>query len=88
MPIIGAIIALVGSAVGAGVKADKARKDGLLLKDQLQAERDLMRENRTADIFNFLNMDNQKDAQILTTVLIMAVVLLALIFWFALKRKK
>ncbi len=88
MPIIGAIIALVGSAVGAGVKADKARKDGLMLKEQLQAEREAMREGRTAGIFNFLNADNEKDAQILTAVLIFSVILLALIFWYALKKRK
>lgn len=88
MAIIGAIVAAVGSIVGAGIKADKARKDKLIMQTQYQAQVDAFRADRQTGLLSFINADNQKDANLIKYTMIAVVVILIVLIWYRLKRKQ
>lgn len=88
MAIVAAIIGVVGSIVGAGIKADGARKDRLNLKTQAQAQMDALRSDRQSGLLSFITAENDKDAAVLRWVLILVAVIVIALIWYALKRKK
>lgn len=88
MPIIAAIIGVVGSLIGAGVKADKARKDGLNLKTAAQAQIDADRSNRFLSILDYNYQTKDLNATILKWTLIAIAVIMVVLIWYALRKKK
>lgn len=88
MAIITAILALVGTAVGAGVKADQKNKEAYAQQQQLQQQRELLRGQKLSDVLNFITADKTQEATTVRWILIAAMVAMILLIWFAIRNRK
>lgn len=88
MAIIAAIVGAVASLVGAGIKADGARKDRLNMQTQYQAQVDAYRADRQAGLLGFINADSQQEAALIKWAFAAVVLILIVLIWYALKKKK
>lgn len=88
MAIIAAIIGVVGSVIGGAIKSDKARKDRLNLKTAAQAQVDADRNDRFLQILGYNYQTKDLNADILKWTLIAIAIIIIVLMWYALRKKK
>lgn len=86
--IIAAVIGLVGSVAGGAFKSDQANKGAEAQRKAALEQSKLLRSQSLTDAMNYLSYSKNTEAQVIKWTLISAVVIVALLFWLAMKKNK